>query len=59
MYALYADIDHNALLKIKEYESPLIVKGLEALVVETDPVSCQDVIAPDFEKIKAIYVVTS
>ncbi|MCA4079091.1 hypothetical protein LD001_28070 [Pseudomonas kurunegalensis] len=63
VHALYADIDHHALLKIKEYESPLIIKGLETLVIETDPVSLytlgQDAYEPDFDKIKAIHVVTT
>ncbi|MBX7278440.1 hypothetical protein K2E96_08580 [Pseudomonas sp. ERGC3:05] len=63
VHALYADIDHHALLKIKEFETPLVVKGLESAVIETDPVSSyhieHDPYDPPFSEIKSVYVITT
>jgi hypothetical protein len=63
VHALYADVEHHALLKIKEFETPLVVKGLESTVIETDPVSSYCIARtsydPPLSDIKAVYVVTT
>ncbi|MGA8135249.1 MAG: hypothetical protein WCA48_14055 [Pseudomonas gingeri] len=63
IHALYADIDHHALFTIKEFETPLVVKGLESVVIETEPVSAYDIdhdpYEPPLSSIKDVYVVTT
>jgi len=63
VHALYADVDHHALIKIKVFDIPLVIKGLESAVIETDPVSSyligQVPYDPVLFNIEAVYVITT
>jgi hypothetical protein len=63
VHALYIIVDRHVLLPLKEFDPPLVVKGLESTVIESEPASSYHVGGHPFEisfgAMREVYVLTT
>lgn len=63
VHALYIIVDRHVMFPLKEFEPPLVVKGLESTVIESEPASSYHVGGHPFEisfgAMREVYVLTT